>query len=167
MPKKEIIFATMKYRYLSDEELSYFAEELKQFLIINGIYHEEWLEMNQHEPEKARDLIGIFSNQILERVYANIHFLEQRFEERFTIMHITEQESELIMLERKPENTQLSFSTPENIHAALVNCLSDIQFFTAKKINTQAKTELIHHYIMQGFIPSTHDFWESLKSITK
>ena len=157
----------MKYRYLTDDELSYFAEELKQFLIVNGIYNDEWTKINQENPDKARDLVGIFSDQILEKVYSNIHFLENRSEERCTVIHISEEKSELIILERKPENTFPSFSTPENIHLALQKNLQDIQFFKASKPNGIEKSILIHQYLQQDFVPSNKEFWSSLITLTE
>jgi hypothetical protein len=157
----------MKYRYLNDDELSHFAEELKQFLIVNGIYNDEWVKINQENPDKARDLVGIFSDQILEKVYSNIYFLENRSEERCTVMHISKEKSELIILERKSGNSFPSFSTPENIHLALQNNLTDIQFFKASKLNGVEKPILIHQYLQQGFVPSDKEFWNSLVTLTE
>jgi hypothetical protein len=157
----------MKYRYLTDEELSYFAEELKQFLIINGIYNEEWIEMNSQEPEKAKALVGIFSDQVLTKIYHNISYLELRSDERCTVMHLTDSISEILIMERKPENLFPVFNSPEEIHVALTKNLPDIQFFKAQKSNSQPKEELIHHYLQQGFVPSSKEFWDSLVILTQ
>ena len=66
----------MKYRMLTSEELTHLEEELKQFLIINHVYKEEWERMNLDTPETAQDLVGLFSDQVLQRVYENISYLE-------------------------------------------------------------------------------------------
>lgn len=50
---------------LTEEELSHFSEELKHFLIVNGIHAEEWEMMNRQNPEKACELVGVFSDTVL------------------------------------------------------------------------------------------------------
>jgi hypothetical protein len=43
----------MKYRRLTQEELTHLEGDLKAFLIINGIEGEAWEKLNQESPEKA------------------------------------------------------------------------------------------------------------------
>ena len=42
----------MKYRNLTLEELKHLEEELKQFLILNHVYAEEWETLNKENPTK-------------------------------------------------------------------------------------------------------------------
>lgn len=76
-----------KFRYLSDDELSFFEEELKQFLILNHVYSDEWLRINQNEPEKALELVGVFSDQVLQRVYENMKYFEKRTKDACFVFH--------------------------------------------------------------------------------
>jgi len=46
-------FCAMKYRILTADELVHFEEELKQFLIVNGVHGDEWEKMNRETPERA------------------------------------------------------------------------------------------------------------------
>ena len=44
----------MKYRLLTTEELEFFEDELKQFLIVNGFHDKEWREINKTDKSKKK-----------------------------------------------------------------------------------------------------------------
>ena len=52
----------MKFRILRDEELKVLEEDLKHFLIANGIDGDLWKEINENDPDKAIDLVAVFSD---------------------------------------------------------------------------------------------------------
>ena len=56
------------------EELEVFSEDFKHFLIINGVHHEEWVEMNDSKKEQANQLVILFSDSVLQKVYEKIEF---------------------------------------------------------------------------------------------
>ena len=47
---------------LSQEELELLEEDLKAFLIVNGIHADEWEQMNTAAPEKAIELISAYKD---------------------------------------------------------------------------------------------------------
>ena len=55
----------MRFRCLSKEELQELDNELIQFLIVNHVYKEDWALMNQESPNKAKELIEMFSDVVL------------------------------------------------------------------------------------------------------
>ena len=63
---------------LSQEELELLEEDLKAFLIVNGIHADEWEQMNTAAPEKAIELVELFSDTVLQKVYENLRFIEHR-----------------------------------------------------------------------------------------
>ncbi len=89
----------MKFRILSDEELKVFEEDLKHFLIANGIDGSRWEKINKEAPEKAIDLIGIFSDTVLQKVYERIRFLEFRSTEKCFVFRLGAEQIELIALD--------------------------------------------------------------------
>ncbi|MBL4668994.1 MAG: hypothetical protein JKY30_06990 [Flavobacteriales bacterium] len=66
----------MKYRCLSNEELSELEDEFKHFLISNNVYTEEWEVLNEKKDKKVQDLIEMFSDIVLDKALKNIMFLE-------------------------------------------------------------------------------------------
>jgi len=65
----------VKYRFLTDEELKEFDEEFKHFLIANGLHAEEWKEMNEKDPDRAIEVVGLFSDLILDKVYDKTEYI--------------------------------------------------------------------------------------------
>ena len=65
---------------LTGEELEVLAEDLKHFLIVNGVHDDEWREMNVSDIAKATSLVQLFSDTVLQKVYEKIQFIEHRSE---------------------------------------------------------------------------------------
>jgi hypothetical protein len=154
----------MKYRMLTMEELSHLEEELKQFLIVNHVHKEEWETINKENPALANELVGLFSDQVLERVYTSIAFLEHRSMDSCFVFHLKEDSIEMIALQKKDNtNTTFDFSTPENIHIALTKYPQNISFFKHTKGYSKKREEEIHQMLEQGCVKSTENFWTSLE----
>lgn len=66
----------MKYRCLSNEELSELEKEFKHFLISNGVHTEEWERLNKTKSKKVTELVEMFSDIVLDKALKNIKFLE-------------------------------------------------------------------------------------------
>ena len=80
----------MKYRILSQEELELLEDDLKAFLIVNGIHGDEWREMNKSNPVKAVELVELFSDTVLQKVYDKIRFIEHRSPKSCMVFHLKE-----------------------------------------------------------------------------
>ena len=152
----------MKYRLLSNEELEHLEVELKQFLIVNGVHAEEWLQINKTEPDKAVRLVELFSDSVLETVYDKIKVLEFRSPESCMVFHFHENKVELISIQRN-KDSQADLSSPESIHSSLINYSHELSFFKSEKEIQLTRNLEIHRMIEQGCYISTTEFWESLK----
>lgn len=156
----------MKYRMLTTEELTHLEEELKQFLIINHVYTEEWARMNRETPELAKDLVGLFSDQVLQRVYENIAYLEHRSKDACLVFQLGKESIEMIGLQKKDNETDvLTFETPESIHEALTIHSNQVGFFKHTKAYSKNREEEIHQMIEQGCVKSTEEFWKLLLDV--
>jgi len=153
----------MKYRILTDDELEVFAEDLKHFLIVNGVHSEEWEEINKNDKEKAIQLVELFSDNVLQIVYEKMKFIEHRSPKSCMVFQFKEDEIELISLNVK--NGMSDLATPESIHDALVNRPNEIALFkTTKKYNKKREIE-IHEMLTQGCVNSSEEFWVSLNKL--
>ena len=155
----------MKYRLLTTEELEFFEDELKQFLIVNGFHDKEWREINKTDKSKAKSLVGVFSDTILQKVYQKIQYIEHRSETSFLIFKFNKEKINLISLNRK-SGKQVNFSTPELIQKSIVKYSHQITYFKKEKSYTKEREMEIHEMIEGGCVNSTKEFWELLsKSI--
>jgi hypothetical protein len=155
----------MKYRILNHEELSFFEEELKAFLIINGVDGDTWKKINENQPDKAIELVELFSDTVLEKIYSNIHYLEFRSKDSCIVFHVGEQESKLISIQTS-SNENIDLSTPETIHEALQNKESKLNFFKQTKKHQKTREMEVHTLLESGCVPSAQAFWDALNLVT-
>lgn len=148
----------MKYRMLTDEELQPLEEDFKHFLIINGIHGEEWKTMNEQNPDKATELVGIFSDTVLQKVYEKLKFLEFRSSDSCLVFALRETAIDLISINLKGDKV-CDLSTPESVHDALSNHADHLTFFKSKKEYHKARETEIHEMLESGCVPSHESFW--------
>jgi hypothetical protein len=153
----------MKFRQLTQDELSYFDEDFKHFLIINGIHNEEWVKLNQNNPEKALDLLKLFSDIVLQKVFEKIHYLEFRSKEKLFVFNC--QESEIHLIGLQSDFDQIDFSTTESIQFSLTNHPSAIKFFKQSKGYSENREQEVFEMMEKGCIQSSADFYTALLNI--
>jgi hypothetical protein len=153
----------MKYRLLTDEELHLLEDDLKQFLVVNQVYKEEWEEMNKSNPELALQMIELFSDNVLQIVYEKVKFLEHRTIDSCFVFKCGAEKLELIALQKKNPTDLIDLSTPEGIHEALTKHADLLSFFTNEKPYSQGREMEIHQMLEQGCVNSTEEFWSALE----
>jgi len=66
----------MKYRRLSSEELGELEKEFIDFLIVNGVTADTWVDLKAKNNEKANSIIDSFSDIIFEGILRKVKYLE-------------------------------------------------------------------------------------------
>jgi hypothetical protein len=155
----------MKYRMLTNEELAPLDDDLKAFLIVNGVHSEEWARINADEPEKAKSIVGSFSDAVLQIVYEKLEFLEFRSAESCMLFRFGKDMLELISVQRKEENSQVDLSTPESIHMALSNHAGELTWFRTSRSYTAERETEIHRMLEGGCVVSSVDFWNAMNAV--
>ena len=151
----------MKYRILTNEELAHLAEDFKQFLIVSGVHAEEWEEMNKTDISKAVQIVEIFSDTVLQKVYEKIKFVEFRSENSCIVFDCQEDKIELISIQGK-SGIHVNLSTPESIHNELKNNFKNLQFHRSEKNYSSSREKELHDLLEQGCVVSSKEFWEQL-----
>lgn len=154
----------MKYRMLTDDELTHLESDLIAFLIVNGVHAEEWKKINEEEPQKARDLVALFSDQVFDVIYEKIQFVEHRSSESCLVFAFHTNEQELIAIQRK-KDSNIDLSTPESIHDALNNHIGSLDIFTSKKHYSSERNIEMHQILENGGVISDVQFWNALKQL--
>jgi hypothetical protein len=152
----------MRFRSLAINELKELETEFKQFLIINQVYNEEWIEMNQKDLDKASALVDLFSDQVLEKVYSKIDFLEKRDKHAFSVFAITKNDIETITIQSK--NQTIELETNAQIETALNQLLNELEIFCGTKKLLKEKCDEVFDLIKEGCSSSTYDVWHSFSS---
>ncbi len=146
---------------LTDEELELFAEDLKHFLVANGVSNEEWVEMNKSDIPKAQEIVGVFSDTVLQKVYERVKYIEHRTPEACMVFQMNQEEINLISINRT--NDSIDLSTPESIHEALVSKSESLTMFKTKKAYNKKREEELHEMLEQGCVNSSEAFWMLLE----
>jgi hypothetical protein len=152
----------MKYRMLSKEEQEIFDEDFKHFMITNGVTNEEWLAMNENNLAKATELVEMFSDVVLEKVYQKIEFIEFRSEGSCLVFRCTADNLKVISIVAKA-GSKVDLSSPESIHLALQKQLGDLDIFKSEKPYSTLRELEIHQMIEQGCLNSSREFWDALE----
>ncbi len=152
----------MRFRSLTIDELKELETEFKQFLIINQLYNEEWIEMNQKDVEKANALVDLFSDQVLEKVYSKIEFLEKRDKYTFSVFTVTKTDIETITIQSK--NQSIELETNAQIETALNQHLNKLEIYCGTKRLVKDKCDEVFDLIKEGCSISTFDVWHSFSS---
>ncbi|MDG1333340.1 MAG: DUF6495 family protein [Crocinitomicaceae bacterium] len=153
----------MKYRMLTPEEMEIFDEDFKHFAVANGVSNEEWLEMNTSNKELATQLVGLFSDTVLQKVYEKLKFIEHRSPSSCLVFKLNDSEIDLISLNAKSDKVDLS--SAESIHDALVNNASELSIFRSNKKYSKVREEEIHEMLSQGCVNSSEAFWMMLEKV--
>lgn len=157
------IFAHMKYRMLSADEMEIFDEEFKHFAITNGVSNEEWLEMNVSNKELATKLVELFSDTVLQKVYEKMKYIEHRSVKSCLVFKFNESEIELISISAADQTVDLS--TPESIHEALIHHARQLSIFRSTKSYSKSREEELHEMLLQGCVNSSEAFWLMLEKV--
>ena len=68
----------MRFRRLTTEELTHLEKEFIEFLVSNTVTAEDWVKLKADSPDNAEELIEMFSDVVLSKVYGKIVLLEKR-----------------------------------------------------------------------------------------
>lgn len=151
----------MKYRMLTLDELKHLEEDLKHFLIVNGVHDTEWEQLNKEQPETATKLVELFSDSVLQKVYEKIRFLEFRSKESCLVFHLEKDAIDMISIQCKSD-TEGDLSTAESIHQTILVHSGNLSWFRTSKPYKEARELEIHRMVEQGCVLSTEEFWMGL-----
>jgi len=158
-----LVFKKMvKYRYLTDEELKEFEEEFKHFLIANGLHSEEWERLNNEDADKAIEVVGLFSNLILDKVYDNVKFVVHIGQKALKAFKFYNDKAILIGVDYKGE-----YDFPEeNILRFISENASEMDIYsTSKSFPKEKRNQEVHFLVKLGSNMSDGKIFDFLSQI--
>ena len=75
-----------KFRLLTIEELKELEKEFVEYLILVGIAADDWVKLKDEEPEKAENIVHLFSDVVFGKIMRKTQFLEQRKTEELKVL---------------------------------------------------------------------------------
>ena len=137
----------VKYRYLTDEELHEFEEEFKHFLIANGLHSEEWEKLNNEDADKAIEVVGLFSNLILDKVYDNVKFVVHVGQKDLKAFKFYEDRAVLIGVDYKGKH---EFPNDDILKFIADNASDMVIYSTSKTFLKENRNQEVHFLVKLG-----------------
>ena len=142
----------MKYRMLTKEELEELEPEFVTFLAANGVPAEDWVRIKTEDPDKAEELIAIFSDVVFDKILSNVHFLEHRQPDIIRIFRFGEQK--VIMNGIRIEGASAIDFTKNQDTGALLQLFKmsagKLKIFTAEKRYKKDRLQEIFDLMQSG-----------------
>lgn len=149
----------VKYRFLTDEELKGFDEEFKHFLIANGLHAEEWKAMNENNPDKAIEIVGLFSDLILDKVYDKTEHVLHIGEKNMKAFKFFKEKAVLIGVEFKGEGVIPKVNTMKFI---VDNASKMLIYGTSKSFTEEKRNQELHFLVKNGAVLSDEKVFDFL-----
>ncbi len=156
----------MKYRYLTDEELKLLEKDFVQFLIANGIDNDEWLRINKENADNALEIVGLFSDVVVEKAIENIEYLEYRSEKSLKLFRCKKDKIILIGLDIDASSS-LDFTKKESADIALNEGDDAIKSYKTSKNYNPARAEEIFKMLEAGCYIVDGKFFNSFNQLRK
>jgi len=133
---------------LTEEELNVLSEDFTQFLVVQGIDDESWRKMNLDNKEKAIQIVEIFSDTVLAKVYSKIKYLSYVSDKVYSIFRINKDNMNLILI--KSTEPTFAFKNENLIPELLNNHHNSWELYSSTKQLGEKVTDEIHKLVTQG-----------------
>ncbi|MEL6591258.1 MAG: DUF6495 family protein [Bacteroidota bacterium] len=157
----------MRYRCLTDQELQSLETEFKHFLVSHGLYAKEWRELNEQAPDKAQELVEIFSDVVFGKVVEKAEYLLHRSPQDLKLFHF--EDAQIQMLGLKLQAAEINL-TEDPYQADLGRAIHDagaerIKLLRGKKAYQKSREEEIFALLEQGCEITDHQLFDRLASL--
>ena len=131
----------MQYRRLRQAELDDLEQAFIRFLATNSITGQEWVRIKGQQPERAEELIGLFSDLVFERVLKDIQYLEFKTSKDIKAFHCLE--SQIILNGLLVEgDTSFDFTleqSPQQMFQQIQRSGAKLKLYTAEKTYSRGR----------------------------
>ena len=160
IPTKSMVFAEklleMKFRRLSQEELAEMETEFVRFLAANTVTGEDWEKLKEQNPEKAEQLIALFSDIVFEKIINDIKYLEFKTPSDIKTFYCQEEKIHMIGL-RIDGNSSIDFTqnqSPEQMLSLLQLSEAKLQMYQGEKAYKKDRAQELFDMMQNGALIS-------------
>jgi len=146
----------MKYRRLSIQELETLEKEFVQFLASNHITATDWVKLKDTDLEKVEQLIGIFSDIVMEKTLNKLKYLEFITPKDIKTFYCGKDKIHLQGLRMK-DNLPYSFlelSLPKDLDALLKSTEEGLEVYRATKDYKDSREQELFQMLEHGCLIS-------------
>ncbi|MEM6347296.1 MAG: DUF6495 family protein [Bacteroidota bacterium] len=157
----------MQYRCLTDQELKSLEKEFKQFLVSHGVMNEEWRQINAETPEKAQELVELFSDVVFGKVVEKVAYMIHRAPQDLKVFHFGA--DQMMMLGLKLLNPAVNLLVEpylEDLGLAIHDAGPDmVKLMRGRKGYQKSREEEAFMLLEQGCEITTAELFERIKAL--
>ena len=155
----------MRFRMLNDEELNELSNDFTKFLVVQGIDDDLWRKINKEEKEKAVQIVEIFSDMVLAKVYSNIKYLSFLSNDVFSLFKIEDDTIHLILIKKTKD--EIVFQNIDDVYSTLKKGINHYELYTSSKALKEKILDEIHKLSAQGCLVSSQEIWDIFEEFSK
>lgn len=158
----------MKYRRLTSQELETLEKEFVQFLASNHITASDWVKLKNTNLEKVEQLIGIFSDIVLEQTLKKLKYLEFISAKDIKTFYCGIETIHLLGLRMKETASYnfLELALPNELLDLLEKSSAELEVYSAKKSYKNSREEELFQMLEQGCLISKEgEMFKLLKAL--
>ena len=155
----------MRFRMLNETELDSLSDDFTKFLVVQGIDDELWRKINKENKEKAIQIVQIFSDTVLTKVYSKINYLSFLSDDVFSLFKIQDDTIHLLLI--KKTNRETVFKGINDVYSILKKGVSNYELYTSSRVLKGEILDEIHKLSVQGCLISSKEIWDSFEKFSK
>lgn len=144
-----------KYRLLTIDELNEFDKEFVDFLVVNGIEPDKWLELKENDQESVDKIIELFSDVILESVLRRVNYIQFKSKKYVHAIHCLEDKMVSIALEDIAADSEKSGDEDKRENS--------LSIYKSEKEYVENREKEIFDLIQKGYQISDGDLFKKLQ----
>ena len=156
----------MRFRRLTNEELETLEEDFVQFLASSHITAKEWVALKENNQEKVEELIGLFSDIVLEKVFSKMDCLQHRTKDTIRVFYCQEEKISMTGLQISDPSKDLT--NPEDL-AVLADPASlngSVKVFQIEKAYVQERADEVFSMLYKdGCQPASKSMFDALSKM--
>ena len=155
----------MRFRLLSDLELEELSKDFTQFLVVQGIDDDTWRKINKENREKALQIVEVFSDTVLLKVYSKVKFMSFTSEKVFSIFKIKKDRIDMLLL--KSKDSKLVFNSSEPLKNLLKDSIGKWELYSSSKNLGDKVPDEVHQLTLKGCQVESQENWDAISSFQK
>lgn len=154
----------MKYKRLTLEELNTLEKEFIQFLSSAQITANDWEKMKSAEPEKAEELIDVFSDVVYDKVMQKIKYAEYRDEKTLNLYYFAKEKVELVGM-KVSANSKLNLNSDDLFKEWKTNNDAGVNIFKSEKKYNKNREEEVFEMLQNGCTITDEKYFKLLSDL--
>ncbi len=158
----------VKYRRLKMDELEELESEFVRFLASNSVTAEDWISLKSQEPQKAEDLIDLFSDLVFDKILSTVEYMEHKLKSVIRVYRFQDEKITMVgmMVEDNPELDFTANDSPETMMIQLQQSGGNVKTFSGEKRYKFEKEKEIFLLMEEGALISKDPLlYNTIKSL--